>query len=169
MQLLKIWATSCLIKAFERKIDLDTQSKADNKLGGVALNADIKIGEGTLTSTSAWRTWTWVPLNDRDYLGLPVYTVSAGNSVHNQWSQEFRYSGKISEKVSGVVGLFGLWQDLGTDPVHTEETGSAFWRFQKSSTSALWQTPGLFDNFGIKTVYGIKAQAWQPIHRLIGL
>ncbi|WP_343320720.1 TonB-dependent receptor [Sphingobacterium multivorum] len=143
--------------AFERKIDLDTQSKADNKLGGVALNADIKIGEGTLTSTSAWRTWTWVPLNDRDYLGLPVYTVSAGNSVHNQWSQEFRYSGKISEKVSGVVGLFGLWQDLGTDPVHTEETGSAFWRFQKSSTSALWQTPGLFDNFGIKTVYGIKS------------
>src|SRR5690606_27753621 len=85
------------------------------------------------------------------------YTVSAGNSVHNQWSQEFRYSGKISEKVSGVVGLFGLWQDLGTDPVHTEETGSAFWRFQKNSTSPLWETPGLFDNFGIRTVYGIDS------------
>ena len=143
--------------AFERKIDLDTQSKADNELGGVSLNADFKIGNGTLTSTTAWRYWNWVPLNDRDYLGLPVYTISAGNSKHNQYSQEFRYSGKISEKVSGVVGLFGLWQDLGTDPVHTEEAGSALWRFQQSSTSPLWSTPGLFDNFGIRTTYGIKS------------
>lgn len=143
--------------AFERKIDLDTQSKADNELGGVSLNADFKIGKGVLTSTTAWRYWDWVPLNDRDYLGLPVYTISAGNSVHEQWSQEFRYSGKLSEKVTGVVGLFGLWQDLNTDPVHTEEAGSALWRFQKSSTSPLWATPGLFDNFGIQTKYGIKS------------
>lgn len=143
--------------AFERKIDLDTQSKADNELGGVSLTADVKIGNGTLTSTSAWRYWDWVPLNDRDYIGLPVFTISAGNSKHNQWSQEFRYSGKISESVSGVVGLFGLWQDLNTDPVHTEEGGSALWRFAQSSTSALWKTPGLFDNFGIKTTYGIRS------------
>ncbi|MFZ4862522.1 TonB-dependent receptor [Sphingobacterium sp. Mn56C] len=143
--------------AFERKIDLDTQSKADNELGGVSVNADIKIGNGTLTSTTAWRYWDWVPLNDRDYLGIPVFTISAGNSKHNQYSQEFRYSGKISDKVSGVLGLFGLWQDLKTDPVHTEEGGSALWRFAQSSTSALWKTPGLFDNFGIRTKYGIKS------------
>lgn len=143
--------------AFERKIDLDTQSKADNTLGGVSLNADFKIGNGVLTSTTAWRFWDWVPLNDRDYLGLPVYTISAGNSVHEQWSQEFRYSGKISESVSAVAGLFGLWQDLNTDPVHTEEAGSALWRFQQNSNSPLWSTPGLFDNFGIRTKYGIKS------------
>jgi len=143
--------------AFERKVDLDTQSKADNELGGVSLNADFKIGNGTLTSTTAWRYWDWVPLNDRDYLGLPVYTISAGNSVHHQWSQEVRYSGKITDNLSGVVGLFGLWQDLATDPVHTEEAGSALWRFQQSSTSPLWKTPGLFDHFGIRTKYGIKS------------
>src|SRR5690606_22122152 len=102
--------------AFERKVDLDTQSKADNALGGVSLNADFKLGNGTLTSTSAYRYWDWVPLNDRDYTGLPAYTISAGNSVHGQWSQEFRYSGRINDKISGVVGLFGLWQDLKTDP-----------------------------------------------------
>lgn len=143
--------------AFERKVDLDTQSKADNELGGVSLNTDFKIGNGTLTSTTAWRYWKWVPLNDRDYLGIPVFTISAGNSVHDQYSQEFRYSGKINDKVSGVVGLFGLWQDLSTDPVHTEEGGSALWRFAQTSTSNLWQTPGLFDNYGIKTTYGIKS------------
>jgi iron complex outermembrane receptor protein len=143
--------------AFERKVDLDTKSQADNQLGGVSLNGDFKLGNGTLTSTTAYRYWEWVPLNDRDYTGLPVFTISAGNSFHSQWSQEFRYSGKFSERLSGVVGLFGLWQDLNTDPVHTEEAGAAQWRFAQSSTSPLWATPGLFDNYGIKTTYGIKS------------
>ena len=143
--------------AFERKVDLDTPSKADNQLGGVSVNADIKIGNGTLTSTSAWRYWKWIPLNDRDYIGLPVFTISSGNSKHDQWSQELRYSGKISPKLSGVVGVFGLWQDLTSDPVQTEEAGSAQWRFAQSSTSALWKTPGLFDNFGIRTTNEIKS------------
>jgi iron complex outermembrane receptor protein len=143
--------------AFERIVDLDTPSKADNSLGGVSLNADIKIGNGTLTSTTAWRHWRWTPLNDRYYIGLPVFTISSGNSVHDQWSQEVRYSGKISSRLSGVVGLFGLWQDLKSDPVQTEEAGSAQWRFAQSSTSALWKTPGLFDNFGIRTTNRIQS------------
>ncbi|GAB3498679.1 TonB-dependent receptor [Spirosoma knui] len=143
--------------AFERVVDLDTPSKADNSLGGVSLNADIKIGNGTLTSTTAWRHWRWTPLNDRDYIGLPVFTVSAGNSVHDQWSQEVRYSGRVSSRLTGVVGLFGLWQDLKSDPVQTEEAGSAQWRFAQSSTSALWKTPGLFDNFGIRTTNRIQS------------
>ncbi|NIJ52734.1 TonB-dependent receptor [Dyadobacter arcticus] len=143
--------------AFDRIVDLDTPSKADNQLGGVSVNADIKIGNGTLTSTSAWRYWKWTPLNDRDYIGLPVFTISSGNSKHDQWSQEIRYSGKISPKLSGVVGVFGLWQDLTSDPVQTEEAGSAQWRFAQSSTSALWKTEGLFDNFGIRTTNEIKS------------
>ena len=143
--------------AFERKVDLNTNSKADNQLGGVSLNTDIKLGNGTFTSTTAYRYWKWVPLNDRDYTGLPVFTISAGNSIHDQWSQEFRYSGKVGEKVSGVIGLFGLWQDLKTDPVHTEEAGAAQWRFAQNTDSPLWSTPGLFENYGIRTVYGIQS------------
>lgn len=143
--------------AFERKVDLDTRSKADNDLGGISLNADYKIGSGTLTSTSAWRYWDWVPLNDRDYLGIPAYTISAGNSVHNQWLQEFRYAGQISDKISGVIGIFGLWQNLETDPVHTEEAGDALWRFQQKSPTETQWAPGLIDHVGIRTKYGIKS------------
>lgn len=123
----------------------------------MSLNADFKIGNGTLTSTSAYRYWSWTPLNDRDYIGLPVFTISSGNSVHEQWSQELRYSGDISEKVRGVIGVFGLWQDLNSDPVQTEEAGSAQWRFAQDSNSPLWQTPGLFDNFGISTTNRIQS------------
>lgn len=143
--------------AFNRIIDHDTPSRAGNQLGGVSLNADIKIGNGTLTSTSAWRYWKWDPLNDRDYIGLPSFTISAGTSAHDQYSQELRYAGKISSKLTGVIGAFGLWQDLRTDPVHTEEAGPAQWRFAQSSTSALWKTPGLLDFFGIRTTYDIKS------------
>nr|WP_166560465.1 TonB-dependent receptor [Runella sp. CRIBMP] len=145
--------------AFERTLDLDTPSRAGNELGGLSLNADFKIGKGTLTSTTAWRYWKWDPLNDRDYTGLNSFSISAGTSAHDQFSQELRYSGQINDKINGVIGAFGLWQDLRTDPVHTEEAGSAQWRFAQSSTSALWKTPGLFDNFGIKTTYGIKSSS----------
>ncbi|WP_128544787.1 TonB-dependent receptor [Larkinella soli] len=142
---------------FDRIIDHDTPSRADNQLGGASVNADIKIGGGTLTSTTAWRYWVWGPLNDRDYIGLPVFTISAGNSKHDQWSQEIRYAGNITSRLSGVVGVFGLWQDLKSDPVQTEEAGSAQWRFAQSSTSALWKTPGLFDNFGIRTTNRLRS------------
>ncbi|TDQ79438.1 iron complex outermembrane receptor protein [Sphingobacterium yanglingense] len=145
--------------AFERKVDLDTRSRADNELGGASLNVDYKIGGGTFTSTSAWRYWNWIPLNDRDYLGIPVYTISSGNSKHSQWSQEFRYAGNLSDKVSGVVGLFGLWQDLRTDPVHTEEAGDALWRFQQTNASQVQWAPGLIDRVGIRTKYGIKSSS----------
>ncbi len=141
---------------FDRVIDHDTPSKADNQLGGVSLNADIKLGSGTLTATSAWRYWKWGPLNDRDYIGLPVFSISAANSKHDQYSQEIRYAGAISSRVSGVIGVFGLYQDLQSAPVQTEEAGSAQWRFAQSSTSALWKTPGLFDGFGIKTTNRLR-------------
>ncbi len=142
---------------FDRITDQDTPSKANNQLGGVSLNADIKLGPGTLTSTTAWRYWKWDPLNDRDYIGLPVFTISAGNSKHNQYSQEIRYAGTFSERVSGVVGLYYLYQDLQSDPVQTEEAGSAQWRFAQSTTSALWKTPGLFDGFGIRTTNRLRS------------
>lgn len=141
---------------FDRIIDHDTPSKADNQLGGLSLNADIKLGSGTLTATSAWRYWKWGPLNDRDYIGLPVFTISAAASKHDQFSQEIRYAGNFSSRVSAVIGVFGLYQDLQSDPVQVEEAGSAQWRFAQNSTSPLWRTPGLFDGFGIKTTNQLR-------------
>jgi iron complex outermembrane receptor protein len=136
---------------FDRKIDHDTPWNSGNELGGVSLNIDAKVGPGTLTSTTAWRYWNWDPSNDRDFTGLPVLTLSQATSKHKQWTQEIRYAGDISARLSGVIGLFAIGQDLVTDPVHIEESGPAQWRFSQNSTSPLWQTPGLFDGYGIRT------------------
>ena len=136
---------------FDRIVDHNTPWRSGNQLGGVAVNVDAKVGSGTLTSTTAWRYWNWDPSNDRDFTGLAVLTLSQAPSRHKQLTQEIRYAGDFSSKLSGVAGVFLIGQDLKTDPYHTEESGSAQWRFSQSSTSNLWKTPGLLDGYGIRT------------------
>ena len=141
---------------FDRIVDHNTPWRSGNQLGGASVNVDAKVGSGTLTSTTAWRYWNWDPSNDRDFTGLPVLTLSQAPSKHKQWTQEIRYAGDFSSRLSGVAGVFLIGQDLKTDPVHTEESGSAQWRFSQSTTSNLWQTPGLLDGYGIHTTSSLE-------------
>lgn len=136
---------------FDRIIDHDTPWRSGNDLGGVSINVDADLWGGTLTSTSAWRYWNWDPSNDRDFTGLQALSLSQAPSRHDQWSQEIRYAGDFSNKLSGVVGVFSLWQDLRSSPFHTEESGIHQWRFVQNNQNPLWLTPGLLDGFGIRT------------------
>ncbi|MEC3880780.1 TonB-dependent receptor [Parapedobacter sp. 10938] len=136
---------------FDRLIDHDTPWRSGQDLGGVSANVDVKLGPGTLTATTAWRYWNWMPSNDRDFTGLQGLALSQAPSRHEQWSQEVRWAGDISPKVSAVVGLFTFGQSLHADSAHTEEAGRNQWRFSQNSESDLWQTPGLLDGYGIKT------------------
>ncbi|WP_336514066.1 TonB-dependent receptor [Pollutibacter soli] len=145
------------LNPFDRLVDHDSPWNSGNDLGGVSLNIDSKIGPGTLTSTTAWRYWIWDPSNDRDFTGLESLARSANYSRHNQYSQEFRYAGQISDKLSGVAGLFFLGQEVKTNPFGVEESGTATWRFSQSTTSSKWQTPGLFEGYGINTRSSIKS------------
>ena len=141
--------------AFDRVIDHDTPWNSGNDLGGVSANVDLKIGPGTLTSTTAYRFWNWDPSNDRDFTGLQALAKSQNPAKHKNWSQEFRYAGEISSNLSGVAGIFLLGQEVNING--TEESGDAQWRFSQSSTSSLWSTPGLFEGYGIYTKASIKS------------
>ena len=141
---------------FDRKTDTDTPWRSNQDLGGASLNFEAKIGKGTLTSTSAYRFWNWDPSNDRDFTGLQVLKLSQATSKHNQWSQEIRFAGDFLSRVSGVVGVFAIGQNLQADPVQIEEAGKYQWRFSQDAangtpTALLWATPGLLDGYGIKT------------------
>lgn len=140
---------------FDRLIDHDTPWNSDNDLGGASANVDTKIGNGTLTSTTAWRYWNWGPSNDRDFTGLQALAKSQNPAKHQQWSQEVRYSGDFSSKLSGVFGVFLIDQEVKING--NEESGKDQWRFVQSSTSSLWQTPGLLEGYGIKTNASIKS------------
>ena len=147
------------IDPFSREINTNTPWRHNQSIGGISLNVDYKIGNGTLTSTTAWRFWNWDPTNDRDFSELSALTKSQGNSRHDQYSQEIRYAGNINEKLSGVIGVFLLGQNLqGLD--QTEEVGKDQWRFVQTANTgaqALYATPGLLDGFGIKTNSTIKS------------
>ena len=39
--------------------------------------------------------WDWKPANDRDFIGLPITTVSQNPSKQKQWSQELPFRGLL--------------------------------------------------------------------------
>jgi iron complex outermembrane receptor protein len=135
--------------AFDRKIDHDSPWRSNQELGSASLNIDYKVGKGTLTSTSAWAFWNWDPSNDRDFTGLQALSLSQNPSKQQQISQELRYAAKINTKLSGVIGLYAIDQNVKI--TGTEASGKDQWRFSQSSTSNNWKTPGLLDGYGIKT------------------
>lgn len=130
---------------FDRATDADTPHRSYQDVGGVSLTADWRVGPGTLTSITAWRFWDWNPSNDRDFLGLPVTTISANPSEQRQWSQELRYAGDLSPSLGFVVGLFAFHQTI--DSTGLQEQGAAAARFLLNPTPAAL-TPGLLDGYG---------------------
>jgi iron complex outermembrane receptor protein len=148
------------IDPFARKIYTNTPWKHNQSIGGTSLNIDYKIGKGYLTATTAWRFWNWDPVNDRDFTEVAALTKSQAPSRHDQYSQEIRYAGDIANKLSGTIGVFYLSQNLVTSPYHEEEVGKDQWRFVQTAntgTQALYSTPGLLDNYGIRTYSSLKS------------
>jgi iron complex outermembrane receptor protein len=133
--------------AFDRLTDVDSPLRSHQDLGGTSLTIEWKLGAGQLTSTTAWRYWNWNPSNDRDFIGLPITTISAAPSTQRQWTQEVRYAGDLSPRVSVVAGAFGFHQTLDSDPSFKQEQGSAAARFLLAP-NALSATPGLLDGYG---------------------
>jgi len=137
---------------FDRVTDLDTPHRSNSDLGGVALNVDWDVGGGTLSAISAWRYWLWDPSNDRDFLGLPIRTLSQNPSKSYQWSQELRYAGDLGESLNYVVGAF--WFNQVTKTLGREEQGSAAWRWLANPNAAN-EALGLA---GALTGYGQRVQ-----------
>jgi iron complex outermembrane receptor protein len=131
------------LNAYNRTIDQNTPTKSGNDLGGLSVNVDAKIGKGTLTSTTAWRYWNWDPSNDRDYTGLNAISLSQNPSKQQQLSQEIRYAGNFSDRLSGVAGIFALGQTIKT--TGTEQAGPDQWRFSRTSASQTLMTSDLIN------------------------
>jgi len=100
---------------FDRITDVDSQLQSKQYLGGVSLLGEFDLGENTLTSVTAWRFWTWRPKNDRDFIGLPITTLSQNASDQRQLTQEFRFATSGKNKVDFVAGVFGYRQTIATD------------------------------------------------------
>jgi iron complex outermembrane recepter protein len=133
--------------AFDRLTDTDTPWQSNQDLGGSSVTVDWTVGPGRVTSATSWRYWNWDPSNDRDFIGLPVTTISAAPSEQRQWTQEVRYAGTVSSRVNIVAGGFLFGQGIDSNPSFKQEQGQAAARFLLAPTPAAL-TPGLLDGYG---------------------
>ena len=136
------------LNPFDRVTDVDSAHRSNSDIGGASLNIDWDIGAGTLSAISAWRYWLWDPANDRDFLGLPIRTLSQNPSKSFQWSQELRYAGEFSDNLNFVVGAF--WFNQVTKTLGREEQGSAAWRWltNPNAINTALGLAGALDGYG---------------------
>lgn len=112
---------------FDRLVDHDSKTKGLQHNSGASLKANWKVAGGNLTSVTAWRTWSWRPSNDRDWIGLPITTISANPSDSEQWQQEFRFNKKINEKFEYVAGLFYFQQKIRSSGNTALGSAASYW------------------------------------------
>jgi iron complex outermembrane receptor protein len=120
--------------AFDRLTDVDTDLRARQELGGLSLLANWDLGGATLTSVSAWRFWNWNPSNDRDFIGLPITTVSANPSQQRQVSQELRIASNGDRAIDYVGGLFYFRQTIDTQGLQVQGPAASAWLLNPTST-----------------------------------
>lgn len=155
---------------FDRLTDVDAEIRGDQNLGGASAHLEWDVGGGTLTSVSAWRFWDWDPSNDRDFIGLPITTVSANPSKQRQWTQELRYAGDITDSLDFVAGAFAFHQTINSNNNQQQGTAAARWLLAPNPLNTPELLDGLtqvgvvdFDN----SSFALFAQAtWEAAPRL---
>lgn len=120
---------------YDRLLDIDIEPMIDTQDGGVSLIADWQLGEGTITSVSAWRYWDWDVGNDRDYTGIPIQTVQRIPSRQDQYSQELRYASDTTRRLRHVSGLYWFEQDIGGSPTSIYGPEAAYWLLNQANFS----------------------------------
>ena len=124
---------------FDRLTDVDTPLRARQELGGTSLLGNLDLGGGTLTSVTAFRFWHWTPSNDRDFIGLPITTVSANPSQQQQFTQELRYASAGDRTIDFTGGAFFFYQTIDTQGLQVQ--GPAASAFLLNPTSAAGRNP----------------------------
>ncbi len=140
--------------AFDRVTDVDTPLQAKQTLGGASLVGNLDLGAATITSVSAWRFWDWDPSNDRDFIGLPVTTVSANPSQQEQYSQELRIASNGKRTFDYVLGAFYFHQTIDTQGLQVQ--GRSASAFLLNPTSAGGRNPATLDGLTSRNTIGFS-------------
>jgi iron complex outermembrane receptor protein len=122
---------------FDRILDNDSPLKAKQAFGGASLTVDWDTGAGTVTSISAWRYWNWQPASDRDFIGLPITTISANPSQQRQYTQELRYASDWHGAVNVVGGLFFYRQTIASLGLQEQGSAASLWLLGPGNAPAL--------------------------------
>ena len=121
---------------FDRVTDLDAEINSRQEIGGASLVVNWDLGPATITSVSAWRYWDWQPQNDRDFIGLPITTVSQNPSQQKQVSQEIRIASNGNDRFQYTAGAFYFHQTIDTQGSQVQGPAASRWLLNPSSANA---------------------------------
>ncbi|MBA4048236.1 MAG: TonB-dependent receptor [Sphingomonas sp.] len=138
--------------AFDRVTDIDSPLRARQELGGTSLVTNVNFGGATVTSVTAWRVWDWQPSNDRDFIGLPITTISANPSQQQQFSQELRIASNGARRLDYVFGAFYFHQSIDTQGLQVQ--GPAASAFILNPTSAGGRNPATLNGLTSRNTIG---------------
>ncbi|MBO9671232.1 MAG: TonB-dependent receptor [Sphingobium sp.] len=155
---------------FDRVTDLDAGINSRQEMGGVSLVGNLDLGFATLTSVSAWRYWDWQPQNDRDFVGLPITTVSQNPSQQKQWSQEFRLASNGNDALQYTVGTFFFHQTINTQGSQVQGSAASRWLLSGADAS----NPNVLNGLTSTNTINFKNDSfavfgklnWEPVNGL---
>lgn len=155
---------------FDRLVDPDSPLQAKQTFGGASLTVDWDAEPGTLTSITAFRFWDWFPQNDRDFIGLPITTVSANTSFQKQYTQELRWVSNAGKHFDYVVGAFAYRQTLYNTPLQAQGASASLWLLGPGANNP----PALLDGLTQRTTVDYTNDSlalygrvtWKPTTRL---
>ncbi len=136
---------------FDRLTDLDAELTAEQMFGGGSVLVEWDVGPGQLTSVSAYRKWDWYPANDRDFIGLPITTLSQNPSKQRQWTQEVRYAAS-SDRIDYVAGVYGFYQTVDTDGLQAQGPLASRWLLANPNGN----NPAILDGLRSSNDIGLK-------------
>ncbi|MGK6355324.1 TonB-dependent receptor [Sphingomonas sp. DT-207] len=149
---------------FDRVTDLDAASNSRQEIGGVSLVANWDVGGATITSVTAWRYWDWQPANDRDFIGLPITTVSQNPSQQEQFSQEVRIASNGSGPLQYTLGAFYFHQTIDTQGSQVQGPAASRWLLNPSSANA--NNPAVLDGLTSTNTIGFDNTSFAVFGKL---
>lgn len=96
----------------------DNTGVQKTEIGGLSLRADWQIGNGTLTSISAYRMSEYqmsddIPAWSLDIVGGPLDADTIVDEESSQFSQEFRFSSSaMDERLQWIAGLYYFTEEV---------------------------------------------------------
>ncbi|MDB5681109.1 MAG: TonB-dependent receptor, partial [Sphingomonas bacterium] len=123
------------LNTFDRVTDLDATINSRQEVGGLSLVGNWDVGPVTVTSVTAWRYWDWLPANDRDFVGLPITTISQNPSQQKQFSQELRIASNGANKLDYTLGAFYFHQTINTQGSQVQGPAASRWLLSGTDAS----------------------------------
>ncbi|UIJ43603.1 TonB-dependent receptor [Sphingomonas cannabina] len=149
---------------FDRVTDLDAELNSRQEVGGASLVANWDVGPATITSVTAWRYWDWQPANDRDFIGLPITTVSQNPSHQKQFSQELRIASNGDNRLQYTLGAFFFRQTIDTHGSQVQGPAASRWLLNPSSANA--NNPAVLDGLTSTNEIGFKNTSFAVFGKL---